>query len=320
MSKLFLHVGMPKTGTSYIQGLLNKNKILLEESSGIGVIEGSAPHELACHLIADERLKEREDIKGLRSGSYSEINRKVSEYADKFISVVISSEYFILCDKKKLFDYFYGFFDEIEIIITVRRQDKLLASGYNQDVKALSRTSDLSWSFSQAPAFNYFESCEEWSELGLNVAAIDYDEVRKKNDGLLNAFLSVLAINHPELISNLVSPTNAAANYSYSQEELYIKLAMNRIGYKGDEILEAFRKSGFNKNEFVLPVAYENIIASCYSESNRKFINKYLPNSVNSELDFSDYGVSTQKEFVWDPIAKISSILIFFIKENKNDL
>ena len=67
MTKLILHVGMPKTGSSYIQGVLNKNHKVIEENGNIRILGGVKPHLLACYLIDDSRLVTRTDINELKN-------------------------------------------------------------------------------------------------------------------------------------------------------------------------------------------------------------------------------------------------------------
>jgi hypothetical protein len=316
MAKLILHVGMPKTGSSYIQGMLNKNYQVIEAASNINLLGGIQPHLLACHLITDDRLIERSDINDLRN-KYTEEIESTLIHKSKSTNVLVSSEYFILCDKKVILEYFSKFFDSIEIIIAVRRQDKLIASGFNQDVKALGRSSNLVWEQSNSQHMDYWEYCEQWCDFGIPVRVIDYDHVKKDDNGLLKSFFSICNINYSNVADLLVSPGNSSSNYSLTHQEVLLKLAMNRAGINGElDLLEAFHKKMKVKQEFKLPIAYENVIASHYKDSNQRFVAKYLDNNLHSELNFHNIE-SNQKHssFSWNPLNGIDEVFEFMLNE-----
>ncbi|KHM50102.1 hypothetical protein PL71_06465 [Pseudoalteromonas distincta] len=318
MAKLILHVGMPKTGSSYIQGVLNKNHKVIEENGNIRILGGIKPHLLACYLIDDSRLGIRTDINELKKQYTNDIEELLKTQSANAETVVISSEYFILCGINKLKEYFNRIFESIEVVISVRRQDKLIASGFNQDVKALARTSNLTWDKTSSQHMDYWEYCEKWSAESIDVKVIDYDYVKKEKEGLLISFLNILKIDYKAIQNKLVSPDSNSSNYSLSHSEVLLKLAMNRNGMENQtELLEEFRKDLKKSTEFKLPVAYEKVIAANYKQSNQKFITKYLQNNTNSELSFHNVSpVNTPNSFSWNPLNGVEDVLEFILKKN----
>ena len=316
MAKLILHVGMPKTGSSYIQGVLNKNHKVIEQNGNIRILGGIKPHLLACYLIDDSRLVTRTDINELKNQYTNDIEELLKTQSANAETVVISSEYFILCGINKLKEYFKSIFESIEVVISVRRQDKLIASGFNQDVKALGRTSNLTWDKTSSQHMDYWEYCEKWSAESIDVKVIDYDYVKKEKEGLLISFLNILHIDYKAIKNKLVSPDNNSSNYSLSHSEVLLKLAMNRNGIKQETgLLEEFRKDLTKSTEFKLPVAYEKVIAANYKETNQKFISKYLDGSPHSELNFHEVNPKIQQSsFSWDPLNGIDEIFRFILK------
>ena len=226
-----------------------------------------------------------------------------------------------MCGINKLKEYFKSIFESIEVVISVRRQDKLIASGFNQDVKALGRTSNLTWDKTSSQHMDYWEYCEKWSAESIDVKVIDYDHVKKEKEGLLISFLTILHIDYKAIKNKLVSPDNNSSNYSLSHSEVLLKLAMNRNGIKQETgLLEEFSKDLKKRAEFKWPVAYERVIAANYKESNQKFITKYLQNNTNSELSFHDVSqVNTPNSFSWNPLNGVEGVLEFILRKlNKN--
>lgn len=321
MAKLILHVGMPKTGSSFIQGVLNKNHRIIEDNYSIRFLGGIAPHALACHLISDENLISRSDINNLKGKYTSEIKELLNKKASNSELVFISSEYFVLCDINGIIDYFSPIFESIEVVVTVRRQDKLIASGYNQDVKALGRISNLTWSAQSSNIMNYWEYCEGWDSKGIPVVAIDYDLVKKEKSGLLRAFMKILNVDYSSIESQFIKPDNSSSNYSLNHNEVILKLACNRIGLsetKAQKLIEEFNDS--LSGEFTLPKVYEKVIASSYKASNKKFISKYLSGCTVSELHFDNFDDVTNKEmFSWDPLGPAGEVIKFILKKIESE-
>jgi len=320
MSKLFLHVGMPKTGTSFIQGFVNLNKNKIKEIVDMDFISALRPHEIACHLITNQVLNERVDIKSLRTSDFVEIERELSEIKNGGLDCFCSSEYFVLCDKNDVNKFFLKFFNEIEIIYTVRRQDKLLASGFNQDVKALNRTSNLVWSYKNEKTMRYFQNCKEWEALGCVIKVIDYDAVKKEKNGLNKAIFSLFLDADALFSKDFRKPSADASNYSLSEDEVILKLCLNRMEYDGEELLSEFNLFNSTRREFNLPPAYERLIASSYYDDNQALIAEYIDATSTSDLSFQDVTLNKninieEAKFAWDPLAKNKNIIEFFLSK-----
>jgi hypothetical protein len=320
MSKLFLHVGMPKTGTSFIQGFVNANKKLMKEMVEFDFLSGRMPHEIACHLITNEALFDRVDIKGLRAADFVESKKQLDQIKNEGFDCFCSSEYFVLSNKNEVVRFFSNYFDEIEIIYTVRRQDKLMASGFNQEVKALNRTSNLVWAYKNAITIRYFQNCKAWEEVGCRVRVIDYDAVKKANNGLNRAIFSLFLDADALFVQPLREPDTNAFNYSLSENELLIKLCLNRLNLENDELMQEFRSFESIKSEFSLPPVYTEVIASCYLDENQALVAEYIDSETVSDLTFQ--GISIDKSisieearFDWDPLAKNRTLVEFFLRK-----
>lgn len=320
MAKLFLHVGMPKTGTSFIQGFVNVNSKIIKEISGMEFLCNHHPHELACHLISDESLRGRADIAGLLASDFEILAKELGRIKEMGLNCFFSSEYFVLCEKQDVVSFFKRYFDDIEIIYTVRRQDKLLASGYNQDVKALGRTSDLSWSYVSAKTMRYLENCIEWEKLGCSIKVINYDAVKKEVRGLEKAVFSIFMNVNKLFNSAIKTPPSDASNFSLSKNQVLLKLYENRSGESLGNILQELSDSDIKKEEFSLPSEYRNLIASCYCDDNKKLASKYMSDSVSNSMLFESTVGNTDLDdyfFSWDPLAETYFLIEFLLKKIK---
>lgn len=321
MSKLFLHVGMPKTGTSFIQGFVNVNQKLITEIAQLDFISDRTPHEIACHLISDNALIERADIKELRTADFRGNKEELQKIKEGGLNCFCSSEYFILSDKNDVIEFFSNYFDEIEIIYAVRRQDKLLASGFNQSVKALNLKSNLVWSYRNAKTIRYFQNCKAWEKLGCKVNVIDYDSVKKDSNGLNRAIFSLFLDTDLLYSGSLREPAKNASNFSLSENELLIKLCLNRLNLKNDKLVQEFGLFEQEKREFVLPPAYAELIASCYYDDNQAIVSQYMVSGSGNDLAFQDMKLDRdiniqEAQFNWDPLARNRTLVEFLVKRS----
>lgn len=127
MKKLYLHIGLHKTGTSAIQSFLCQNRTSLSEK---GFYYPDTGKFEAHHSIAAFLRKEASDG-----------NNKLI-LKDKFLSLtgdndvsIISSEIFSECGDISSLSVLPEIYDDITVVVYVRRQDKLLESAYGQQVK-----------------------------------------------------------------------------------------------------------------------------------------------------------------------------------------
>jgi len=311
---------MPKTGTSFIQGFVNVNHKLIREVIEFDFISGQTPHEIACHLINDKALIERVDIKELRRTDFEGNKAELNQIKNGRRNCFCSSEYFVLSEKNDVIEFFSNYFEEIEIIYAVRRQDKLLASGFNQEVKALNLTSNLVWSYRNAKTLRYFQNCKAWEKLGCKVKVIDYDAVKKEKNGLNKAIFSLFLDAEALFAENLREPDTNASNFSLSENEVLIQLCLNRLNLENDKLMQEFNSFEAIKSEFALPPAYAALIASCYYDDNQALIAEYIDSESVSDLFFQgiklDRNINIEEaKFSWDPLAKNRTLVEFLLEK-----
>ena len=134
--RAILHIGLPKTGSTYLQEWLKLNKEKLHQS-GIAVLSSPAAHRLAVESLNDLTLDGRLDVMEIKG--QCELAEAIGEVKAKGDDVlVISSEYFYHCNPLAVSDLMdHAGVSVITVTCFLRRQDRLCASGYVQGVKAL---------------------------------------------------------------------------------------------------------------------------------------------------------------------------------------
>ncbi|MCQ3828323.1 hypothetical protein HXX02_02580 [Microbulbifer elongatus] len=316
MNKLYLHVGMPKTGTSYLQAFFNLNAESIRDKHEVFVLRNRVPHNIACAHIFEKKLVDRVDISKLSlEVSAAELNSQVEEAAN-FKSCICSSEYFSLSRKSSVVDFFSKHFDEIEVVYTVRRQDKLLASGYNQDVKALGRTSNLTWNVDD-PLMNYYSNVSEWKSLGCKVSIFNYDVLKSASNGLEKTFLSLLDISSS--VDEFILPGKDGANSSLRRNEVLLKLALNRAGVEDCKVLNEFIEVNSGDVEFQLPRIYEKAILGYYAESNKKFVESFCKGEGYEDFYTIDPLSNSSRGFEWDPLREAGAVMAYLISKLSGD-
>jgi hypothetical protein len=134
MTRLFLHIGYPKTATTAIQdNLVLNQKLLLEKKilypeSGLDI---KAHHKISRVMKRGELKSRSKDLLGIGDRLRYELKTHRPEVC------IISSEGFVFgTTPQEVMKYFKGFFEHIEIIVYLRNPYDWIESDYNQGVKA----------------------------------------------------------------------------------------------------------------------------------------------------------------------------------------
>lgn len=226
MTKLFLHVGLPKTGTSYLQNsfelfekkshfknicypIIKEHKSFLEIGSGNAVDIGHyLSPRLTPHFDAT-RLNELIDI-------------LLSKVEGENKTVLFSSEFFSTAPANRVSvmkEYLVSKGYEIELIVVVRPLRELLFSAYMQNVKREALKTDFcDWvePVAQRLPDSYIRNITFYN---LPVHVVKYDR-----DNLLSSILNLLG---EEPTSGAM--TKAVVNRSLSRSEMEILKCINAV-------------------------------------------------------------------------------------------
>ncbi len=135
---LFLHIGLPKTGTTYLQEWLKLNSAVLAKA-GLNVVPSLSAHRLAVATLGEE-LSRRPDIVDICS--QVSLEQALADAACD--GAIISSEYFSLASPEQVQELFQTVGLSVsKTIAYLRRQDILSSAGYAQEIKALGTTHEI---------------------------------------------------------------------------------------------------------------------------------------------------------------------------------
>ena len=149
MSRLVLHIGLEKTGSTYLQAFLRSNVDYLAEQ-GVGCPELWRGGEHLDFLMAGQpsigwmhrryEIRTPEQLEELRSKVRAEMERM----AEEFPTTIISSERLSVVRNKDIIANYaamcHELFDEVEVVGYFRRPDHAIGSYYGQSIK-VGRTS-----------------------------------------------------------------------------------------------------------------------------------------------------------------------------------
>lgn len=183
--KLYLHIGTPKTGTTSIQRFLKTkraellaNDIFLPETLTFG--RSNNHRKLPFMVTSIERrpgdyeqyvrqgLVDEEVMKAAKI-EYREIFEREIKGNQSFGNCIISSEHTSarlndIEELKRLNELLYGCFDEIEIIVYLRRQVDFAVSSYSTSIKTGQKMKQLRSLDAYDNKINYFDKLSKWKQ------------------------------------------------------------------------------------------------------------------------------------------------------------
>lgn len=227
MKTLFMHVGLPKTGSSAIQYFLAKNQKQLNRQGLLypnffGEVENTLKVKIGSgngHAISRVFRGAKTGTKGQNLSSvFTNISKTLKRAGEN--DVLISSEGLYKIESEKVVNRLKQIAKnqnfEIKIIIYLRRQDLALASIHNQKVKRHYHTESLeSWAieyYQNEERLHFFELLNRLSlQFGReNVIPKIFEKEQMVNNDLIHDFLSILGIEFSEkfnLESGLKNPS-----------------------------------------------------------------------------------------------------------------
>lgn len=236
MAKTYVHIGAPKTGSTAIQRFMTEHRLQLHERGLLypeTSLRGFGHHDLAFLLDGgypawatpqDEPLDTL--VEGLR-------HECADGSGDASRDVLLSSEDFYLFPQPEalaglLHDAGLDDDREVRIVVYVRRQDELLVSWYNQQVKAQGFTGTFEESVDASAWMGDFDvELGRWAAV-YGDAQLDvrlYD-AGPSPDALLRDFLSIVCPDALELLTDAaVEPVNTRL----SRDLLELQRILNRL-------------------------------------------------------------------------------------------
>lgn len=189
--KIYVHIGWHKTGSTSIQDLLLKNRKTLREDHKVyypheGMLSG------AHHLIAWAFQNKKNSPWGaveIPEGGPEQFIRNIRVSADnnRCERVIVSTEEFCTFNKTEIQALHAALLKsnfDAEIVAYIRRQDQLIESSYNMEVKWWGSriTKDFpSYVREKNPYFNYAQMIDEWASFfgvgNVNIRVFDPEKM-----------------------------------------------------------------------------------------------------------------------------------------------
>jgi len=319
--KIYIHIGMPKTGTSAIQNFLVNNIALLD----------------SCNLYYPSHTM---DINGISSGNGAYLihllnNNQFDEakkLLDNFLTnangknILLSSENFYRYPEK-----IKQLIPNAIIIVYIREQSEQIRADYNQSVKrhrqiyffdkaleSALRRKDMFFDFG---LLDIWEKCYGKENLIVKI----YDKKEFLQSNIIYDFLYIF-----ECSSDVVDYTDKKINISYIEDALRFKIWFNKLISKIDDpeieivdknidyILQKYSQELYDKGLYVkynYSTFYLDKIEKFYKHSNEQIRLKYFPNRdklFDTKICFAKKYQGLSKDKVLD--------IGFYIKKENNQL
>jgi hypothetical protein len=273
MRRIFLHIGLPKTGSTYIQQWLMANRAGL---AGIGTWVPARPifaHRLAAEYIAHAGRASRPDVLKIKQTPFeaAQSDLEAATVAPGVNTGIISSEYFFECQPRDVEPLKRLVGDlPITIVAFLRRQDRLIESGYNQEVKAMGTSSLLSRP-KYAERLNWLRLYERWGDVfgEDNIRVVNFD-LAAQSKTLLAAFCAAAEIPENFLAGSKTNKDDGL-NESLPANLLEFKRLANVYGEFGlNRFLDRAMKAGIPTPPFRLNPDIARAHVALYADSNRE--------------------------------------------------
>lgn len=187
MTKLIIHAGLAKTGTTSLQSFLHRNKENLKQSCNL-VYSGAFLHDVSAHHKLAMLVKSRE-VAIIEDGLL-----KLKKESDGYKYAVLSSEEICTLSVSQiefLLNIVKLYFDEVEVLFTIRPHFSLFVGSYKQQIREAFIHSGLSdfWLLARKHArFLHFENLyRQWSDIAtplrINISFLCTETFKEQYEG-----------------------------------------------------------------------------------------------------------------------------------------
>ncbi len=246
--KIFLHIGLPKTGTTYLQCQFETNRQLMEDHGifvpNTGQLVGRDHNLLALSLQPSRWSQFPDSITKTLHNIWSDLLEEIDESESS--AILITSEAFswelnIRALVEKVFQKLNAF--SVTIILTTRDKHDFILSMYHHLIRMGRYEYSLENMFNEFSAQWEAEFYQElWgSVFGVeNLILIDYEEI--KGDTIHEKFLNKVFPNHNIPFCQFKNPEMLNRNISATQRFLDFLEELRRSGLSTDGFEAEFKK------------------------------------------------------------------------------
>ncbi|MEM8613055.1 MAG: hypothetical protein AAGF93_13630 [Cyanobacteria bacterium P01_H01_bin.105] len=238
MQQLYLHIGIHKTGTSYIQRCLSLNTDFLEKLEccypSEEIIYNSGHHNLPWSYLNQPLVGSSMEPEDYQRHFYQKLAKS------PYKSFIISSEEFDRLESNNIDSLAqqldkYGF--QAKVIIYIRRQDRLLISLYQELIKHgetihfkpwLASLIENGYNAYYCSCFNYLNLVRTWLDYFENVEVVVYDNLNLLDRDIFHFFLQTCFGDNNDF-SSLALPSERSINPSLDLFFIEILRRINSI-------------------------------------------------------------------------------------------
>jgi hypothetical protein len=297
---VYLHIGMPKTGTSSLQLFCEKNREILKEKGycypniPLRYLDASRTrnaHFLVGNIFRKSGEPDTEATNRQREQGY----RYIKEQFEQYDYIVLSDEGIWKCLKTsprniigEVNDFCRAYSYQLKVIVYLRRQDDFLESYWKQKVRRRGATRTWKSFLKNTPSYvilDYYEHLKKISDVvGIeNVIVRCYEKERFSGGSIYSDFLDVIGLELDEKFVPLEKPVNLSLSNNYAE----IKRIMNKLLSDNWEVRH-------KENEWLEQVAAacsrqqtDSAKTSMFSQAERKkFMKKYEKSNQKVAQEF----------------------------------
>ena len=280
LTPVILHIGTHKTGSTFLQQWLVQNRQLLARHGYNTVKNLTNFHRIAAESVDVSATGHRTAPEFLNQELEPIFSNLTSRTWTGTPTAIVSSEYYWNSHPETVFNLYESQNMRVDkIICFIRRQDRLLASTYNQAVKALGRSRPFKLS-SYWSALDWSQLFERWSKAfpKAEICVHGYD-LHQKNGTLLQTFKSEIGFTATDWPENL--PTTDQSNLSFDAEMLEIARLANQRGlFHLPRALSRLQAHHFSGPPFGLGAELTREIEEIYRPGNMKLAQKVTSQDI----------------------------------------
>lgn len=317
--KVWLHIGMPKTGTTAIQTVcFNNRKQLLEHgylypdfghfqhqalvrelSRRAGSrVDFSFPGNCGPYPVYTDFLEQHKEIYPhtsiisselffQRPGSPPGMQKKQGEEDFEILekTIVETAKYFAGCD--------------VKILVYLRRQDNWLMSMYNETIKISGYAKDFDTFSARTIGTRFFRIIQMWIKYfgRKNVICHSYDSLMRNKSDSIDHFLETVC---PEVPRDILNRTKIEKNPGLSNESLWIKQQINKISEEDEQagkkrtrkeiklLLDEITRSSLEPGRPMLSNAQRRSLMEKFLPGNQRLIRGLGYSGLQALIDLSD--------------------------------